>query len=170
MTQLVPCFSSMQAVDHICHACNQVYNLPVHPVSWLICTLLISVGCCTKLLFSSYMERPGAQMPQIPEDSYMYEAFGQMSQAWEMFTKAKDVENATKRHRKGEPPAKRPGAGQAGQIMQAMGNLLLKLDAERQVRLMDMLHANRQPSSPAPTDGPSSPVEEITVLRPRPCK
>ena len=62
----------------------------------------------------------------------MFEAFGQMSQVWEMFQKTPDVENAHKKHRRGEPAPKRPGADHALRIMQAMGNLLLKMDAEQQ--------------------------------------
>ena len=62
----------------------------------------------------------------------MYEAFGQMSQVWEMFQKTPDVENASKRHRKGETAPKRPGADHALRVMQAMGNLLLRMDAEQQ--------------------------------------
>lgn len=73
------------------------------------------------------------QMPQVPEDSEMYEAFGQMSSLWEMFQKSPEDESAHKRHRKGAQPPKRPGADQAIRLMQAMGSLLLKLDAEQQL-------------------------------------
>ena len=103
-----------------------------HEENWHIFIWPTSVRCVIKLPCCSLMEPSDQQMPQIPEDSEMYEAFGQMSKVWEMFQRSPEDASDPKRQRRVEPP-KKPGADQAIKIMQAMGTLLLRLDAEQQL-------------------------------------
>ena len=70
---------------------------------------------------------------QTDEDSEMFEAFSRMSQVWEAFSKSPEDENARKKTKKESASAQGHQAAQAMKVMQAMGSLLLKLDAEQQV-------------------------------------
>ena len=59
------------------------------------------------------MEQPDVNLPQIPEDSEMFEAFGQMSQIWDMFTRGQGRRKRFQKTQEGRPAAKetRRGAG-----------------------------------------------------------
>ena len=103
----------------------------IHVDSWLNYISSISVLQWPNWPLCLQMGLPDAIMPQIPEDTEMYEAFAQMSHVWEMFQKSPEDESASKKSKKMGPPGKRQGVDQAAQLLQAMGALMLKLDAEQ---------------------------------------
>ena len=72
-------------------------------------------------------------MTQVPEDSDMYGAFGEMSQIWEIFKRSNVDESATKKSRREGPPARKESVDQVMKLLQAMGHLLIKLDVEQRV-------------------------------------
>ena len=156
------------ATDHECFACAQIFNVPVletaHSVagrttcatiSWLSCTSFTSVLWLFKSHFCSHMGHADANMPQIPEDAEMYEAFSQMSSIWELFQRnprGRKRQQAPQKERRRQKTRRGVDA-----VSTSAGHgepAVLKIDAEQQVtektRLMDLLHANR-------STGPASP-------------